>query len=107
LQVKPHAPLLQAAVALATLVVQTVPQAPQLLLSPRVPLAQAHTPLTHVWPWVQVVPQVPQLLTSPRVPLAQAHWPLTQTVPRAQVVPQAPQLLASVSSLTHCPLQRL
>jgi hypothetical protein len=70
-----------------------VPQWPQLLLSPRVPLAHLQLPLWQIWPFVHTVPQVPQLLLSPSVPLAQAQLPLSQVWPLVHGLPQAPQLL--------------
>ena len=84
LQVKPQAPPLQVAVALATVVVQRWPQPPQLL--------------TSVLGSLQVPPQLI---------IPEGHWqaPLTHTFGVVHVVPQAPQWLLSVCRLKHVPEQ--
>jgi hypothetical protein len=85
-QVKAHVPPLHTWPA-----PQTVPQAPQLSLSPWVS-AQARTP-----------PSPVQVVSDPEHEVLQV--PLLQTSPAAQAVPQAPQWLLSVASVAHAPLQ--
>ncbi len=87
LQTNPQVPPVQAGLALVTSVVQTLPQAPQLLLSQ------------------QVATHAPSQTTSPSAqqrPLGQPQIPSKQDVPEGQALPQAPQwlLLQHVSTQT-------
>lgn len=114
----PQVPLLQTAWALATVVVQTVPQLPQLLTV----FSGVQTPLQQPWPFPHRVPQAPQLLLSlfrsTHVPPhrtcpvghpdpAAWHTPLWHSCPCGQGFPHRPQFRRSVCKFTHSLLQQL
>ena len=93
--------------------VQTVPQAPQLVVVFRA----VHTPLQHPCPLEHLLPQVPQLFASmvtlTHLPLQRVcggvhtvwHAPSTQLCPAPHVVPQAPQFVTVLRSV-QTPLQQ-
>jgi hypothetical protein len=115
-----HAPAVQLCVE-----VQTVPQAPQLVVSLAVsthtplhevvPEGHRQRPVEHDVPAGQRVPQAPQLFESvavftqvvPQVtlPAGHVHAPAVHTCEGPQVTPQAPQLLASTAVLAQRPEQ--